>query len=49
MMHTPSGAATALCIRFLHRHPLELEHLPASVLADLAAYAVVTSGELNFG
>ncbi len=28
-----------LCVRYLHRHPLELSHLPATVLADLIALA----------
>jgi len=30
-----------LCVRYLHRHPLELSHLPATAIADLLALAGV--------
>ncbi len=30
-----------LCIRYLRRHPIELAHLPATVIADLMALAEV--------
>jgi hypothetical protein len=31
----------ALCVRYLHRHPLELSHLPANAIVDLLALAAV--------
>jgi hypothetical protein len=31
----------ALCVRYLHRHPLELGHLPATAIVDLLALASV--------
>jgi hypothetical protein len=31
----------ALCVRYLHRHPLELSHLPATAIVDLLALAAV--------
>jgi len=31
----------ALCLRYLHRHPLELSHLPATAIEDLLALAAV--------
>jgi len=31
----------ALCLRYLHRHPLELSHLPATAIVDLLALAAV--------
>jgi len=31
----------ALCVRYLHRHPLELTHLPATAIVDLLALAAV--------
>lgn len=30
-----------LSLKYLHRHPIELQHLPAWVLIDLYAYALV--------
>lgn len=30
-----------LCLKYLHRHPLELAHLPAEVFTDLLAYAML--------
>lgn len=38
-MRSAMGGVLALCLKYLHRHPLELAHLPARVLGDLAAYA----------
>jgi len=31
----------ALCVRYLHRHPLELTHLPATAIVDLLTLAAV--------
>ena len=31
----------ALCLRYLHRHPLELSHLSATAIVDLLALAAV--------
>jgi hypothetical protein len=39
------GAVLALCVEFLHRHPLELSGLPASAVADLAALAMIREEE----
>lgn len=49
MRSTAGGVAAALCIRYLHRHPLELGHLPGGVLVDLLAYAKLTAGEPDDG
>jgi len=38
-----------LCLRLLHRHPLELAHLPGHVMIDLLAYATLTAGEPTDG
>jgi hypothetical protein len=37
----------ALCVRYLHRHPLELAHLPAEAIADLIALAWAESEALE--
>ena len=37
----------ALCLRYLHRHPLELSHLPATAIVDLLAIAAVEAELLN--
>lgn len=38
---------TVLCLRYLHRHPLELTHLPAEVWLDLLAYAEYETEQLS--
>lgn len=38
---------TILCIRYLHRHPLELAHLPAWAWLDLLAYAEFETEQLS--
>lgn len=38
---------TALCLRYLHRHPLELTHLPAHAWLDLLAYAEFETAQLS--
>lgn len=49
MRSTAGGLTAALCIRLLHRHPLELAHLPGRTLVDLLAYAQLTAGEVTDG
>lgn len=38
---------TVLCLRYLHRHPLELTHLPAEAWLDLLAYAEHEAEQLS--
>lgn len=38
MKRTLEGALTVLCLRHLHRHPLECGDLPERVILDLLAY-----------
>lgn len=45
MTKTAGGAITLLCLRYLHRHPAELDHLPGAVLIDLIAYSRLATPE----
>jgi hypothetical protein len=47
MTGTLAGVVTALCLKHLHRHPLECGHLPLSVLVDLLAFARLSAGEIE--
>lgn len=47
MRNTTAGMMTALCLKHLRRHPLELDHLPASVLIDLFAYGRLVAGDIG--
>lgn len=34
-----------IALDFLHRHPLELDHLPLSAIAEIEAFRQVREGE----
>jgi len=47
MTSTLAGAISVLCIRYLHRHPLECGHLPGSAMIDLLAYSRVVASDIE--
>lgn len=38
---------TVCCLRYLHRHPYELQHMPASAVIDLLSFGELESEEME--
>lgn len=46
-MKTGIDNLTVCCLKYLHRHPCELGHLPATAIIDLLGFALFEAEEME--